>query len=357
MKRGAYNVKRPSIKDVAREAGVSTATVSYVLNNRPGETISAETTARVQQAVVKLQYVPNLNARSLPSRRTNLIGVVIPQTEPGKEFMFSNPFYGELLSAVEYTARKSGYHLLLSGMETDQSYLHIARNRGVDGIIIVGTYPSSNLDELRQTGIPVVLVDTYIQDSSFHTIGIHDREGGRMAVRYLLGKGHRRIAFISGSIQENGVNEKRYRGYREALEEAGVPFDPRWVYSGNVDYAYGVEAAEEMARRGGTETAAFVTADVLGMGLVKGLHRMGRVLPRDLSIVSFDDVYLAQMAEPSLTTVHQDITLKGESAVRMILRDTTEGVRERQELILPIRIVERGSVKDLNDPNSPRAKD
>ena len=139
MKRGAYNVKRPSIKDVAREAGVSTATVSYVLNNRPGETISAETTARVQEAVVKLQYVPNLNARSLPSRRTNLIGVVIAQTEPGKEFMFSNPFYGELLSAVEYTARKSGYHLLLSGMETDQSYLHIARNRGVELTVITST--------------------------------------------------------------------------------------------------------------------------------------------------------------------------------------------------------------------------
>jgi len=340
-------VKRPGIKDVAREAGVSTTTVSYVLNRRPGETISPETTARVLAAVSKLQYVPNLNARSLPSRRSNLIGVVIPQTEPGKEFMFSNPFYGELLSSVEYTARQSGYHLLLSGMETDQSYLHIARNRGVDGIIIVGTYPSSNLDELRQTGIPVVLVDTYIQNSGFHTIGIHDREGGRMATRYLIEKGHRKIAFVSGSIQEHGVNEKRCRGYREALEEAGIPFEPKRVYSGNVDYAYGVEAAAEMARRGSGETAAFVTADVLAMGLVKGLHRMGKKLPEDLSIISFDDVYLAQMAEPSLTTVHQDIKAKGAHAVRMIIEAAAGGARERQELILPIEIVERESVKEL----------
>ena len=99
-------MKRVSIKDVAKEAGVSTTTVSYVLNRHPGETISAETTQRVLDAAKRLNYVPNLNARSLSSRHTNLIGVVIPQTEPGKEFMFSNPFYGELLSRIEYTARK-----------------------------------------------------------------------------------------------------------------------------------------------------------------------------------------------------------------------------------------------------------
>jgi LacI family transcriptional regulator len=253
---------------------------------------------------------------------------------------------------VEYTARKSGYHLLLSGMETDQSYLHIARNRGVDGIIIVGTYPSRNLDELHQTGIPVVLVDTYIQDSPFHTIGINDREGGRMATDYLLGKGHRRIAFVSGSIQEHGVNAKRYQGYLEALEQAGIAASPRWVYSGNVDFAYGVQAAREMAERGSEETAAFVTADVLGMGLVKGLNQMGKELPKDLSIVSFDDVYLAQMTEPSLTTVHQDITAKGENAVRMIIQAATGDIREKQEMILPIEIVERESVLDLNRGNA-----
>ena len=125
-------MKRVSIKDVAREAGVSATTVSYVLNRNPDETISAETTQRVLEAVRRLHYVPNLNARSLSSRRSNLIGVLIPQTEPGKEFMFSNPFYGELLSAIEYTARKNGYHLLLSGTQEDQSYVSVAQNRGVD---------------------------------------------------------------------------------------------------------------------------------------------------------------------------------------------------------------------------------
>ena len=253
-------MQRVSIKDVAKEAGVSASTVSYVLNNSPTESISAETRKRVMAAVQKLGYVPNLNARSLSSRRSNLIGVLIPQTEPGKEFMFSNPFYGELLSAIEYTARQHGYHLLLSGTQEDQGYANVARNRGVDGIIIVGTYPGESLNELKRMGVPIVLVDSYVTDDAFHTIGIEDKEGARMATRYLIGKGHQRIAFISGSIRENGVNMKRYQGYCDALREAGLTPDEGAIYSGTVDYEYGLTAAQQYLDRGRRQTAAFITS-------------------------------------------------------------------------------------------------
>ena len=339
-------MKRVSIKDVAKEAGVSTTTVSYVLNRHPGETISAETTQRVLDAAKRLNYVPNLNARSLSSRHTNLIGVVIPQTEPGKEFMFSNPFYGELLSAIEYTARKSGYHLLLSGTREDQNYASIAQNRGVDGIIIVGTYPGENLDTLRTIGVPIVLVDSYVTDSSFHTIGIKDREGARMATQYLIDKGHRDIAFISGSIREHGVNSKRYQGYCEAMQAAGLCVSKDALYLGTVDHEYGQQAAESYVRRGKRQTAAFVTADILAMGFIKGLMEHNVRVPEEMSIVGFDDVYLAQMCYPSLTTVNQDIARKGQLAVQCIL-DTVEnpGIG-RIEHILPLTLTERDSVKE-----------
>lgn len=339
-------MKRVSIKDVAKEAGVSTTTVSYVLNRHPGETISAETTQRVLDAAKRLNYVPNLNARSLSSRHTNLIGVVIPQTEPGKEFMFSNPFYGELLSAIEYTARKSGYHLLLSGTREDQNYASIAQNRGVDGIIIVGTYPGENLDTLRTIGVPIVLVDSYVTDSGFHTIGIKDREGARMATQYLIDKGHRDIAFISGSIREHGVNSKRYQGYCEAMQAAGLCVSKDALYLGTVDHEYGQQAAESYARRGKRQTAAFVTADILAMGFIKGLMEHNVRVPEEMSIVGFDDVYLAQMCYPSLTTVNQDIARKGQLAVQCIL-DTVEnpGIG-RIEHILPLTLTERDSVKE-----------
>lgn len=338
---------RVSIKDVAKEAGVSTTTVSYVLNQKASESISAETSERVWAAVRKLNYVPNLNARSLSSRKTNLIGVVIPQTEPGKEFMFANPFYGELLSSLEYTARQWGYHLLLSGPENDQSYINIARNRGVDGIVIVGSYPTKSLDELHQLSIPVVLIDTYVKDPVFHTIGIDDREGGRLATQYLLRHGHRKIAFVSGTVSGQGVNQKRYQGYLDALQAAGIVANEMWLYLRTIEFSSGIEAAAELLKRDEGITAAFATADLLGTGMVKGLHHLGKRVPDDFSIVGFDDVVLAQMCDPSLTTIHQDIAEKGRKAVEMIMTAVAGGAG-KQECILPIRLVERESVKVLS---------
>ncbi len=326
---------------------MSPATVSYVLNQKATETISAGTTERVYQAIEKLNYVPNLNARSLSSKKTNLIGVVIPQNEPGKEMMFGNPFYGELLSAIEYTARREGYHLLLSGPETNQSYMNIARNRGVDGIIIIGSYPTKSLDELHQLSVPVVLIDTYVNDPVFHTIGIDDRAGGHMVTRYLVERGHKKIAFVSGSISEHGVNFKRFQGYREALLESGIAAEDKHLYLGTMEFEYGMAAAGEMIARGDGETAAFVTADILGIGLVKGLRRLGVEVPQDISVIGFDDVSLARMCDPSLTTVWQDIAEKGRCAVRMIL-DSTQGNTGKQECILPIRLVERESVRSIS---------
>jgi len=342
-------MKRIGIKDVAKEAGVATSTVSYVLNQKTTETISEETKKRVLDAVKKLGYVPNLNARSLSSKKSNLIGVLIPQTEPGKEFMFSNPFYGELLSSIEYTARKNGYHLILSGTEEDQDYLHVAQNRGVDGIIIVGTFPGSNLNDLKSMNVPIVLVDSYVKDESFHTIGIEDREGAKIATEYLIQKGHREIAFISGSIRENGVNIKRYQGYCEAMCNAGLLVDEKAIYTGTVDYEYGFEAAHDFISRGKKQTAAFITADVISMGVIKGLMSEGLSVPEDLSIVSFDDVYLARMSYPSMTTIHQDIDKKGELAVQLILDAAKASEHHHTERILPLKLVVRDSVLERKE--------
>lgn len=348
-------MKRVSIKDVALEAGVSTSTVSYVLNRKPSETISPETTQRVLKAAELLHYVPNLNARSLTSRRTNLIGVVIPQTEPGKEFMFANPFYGELLSSIEYNARKAGYHLLLSGPEPNQSYVNIARNRGVDGIIIVGSYLSKSLNELHELSVPIVLIDTYVKDPVFHTIGIDDRLGGEMATRYLIERGHRQIAFVAGNVSEQGVMQKRFLGYMDALGKAGIPMNEQRLYLGNVAFDFALTVPDEMARRGWAETAAFTAADILGVGLVKGLRRLGKRVPDDFSIVGFDDLDLARMCDPSLTTVHQDISQKGAVAVQMIL-NAAAGQAGKQEEILPVRLIERDSVAEKPMPEQGDAR-
>ncbi|HIZ20524.1 MAG TPA: LacI family transcriptional regulator [Firmicutes bacterium] len=339
--------KRVTIRDVARQAGVSTATVSYVLNNKASENITPETIARVNAAIEKLGYVPNLSARALRYRKSNLIGVVIPQTEPGEEFMFSNPFYGDFLSAVEYTARTRGYRLLISGTSAGQSYVEIAQNHGLDAIIILGIYPTDDIDAYKEAKIPLVLVDCYRNNHSFHTVGTNDRHGGYLATRYLIQHGHRRIAFVSGAVGETGVNQKRLLGYRDALDEAGIPYDQDIIFSGNVGYEHGVKAAWDIARNHTDVTAVFVTADIMAAGVIKGLVDAGLSVPGDVSVVGFDDIFIANISSPSLTTIRQNIKEKGKAAVELAL-DTIENPSiPKRDVIIPLEIVERDSVRDI----------
>ncbi|NMD38439.1 MAG: LacI family transcriptional regulator [Christensenellaceae bacterium] len=337
-------MNKASIKDVAKLAGVSATTVSYVLNNKPSQTISKKTKDKVFKAAKTLNYIPNLNARSLASKKTNLIGVVIPQTEPGKEFMFSNPFYGELLSSIEYTARLNGFHILISGTAENQSYINIAKNRVMDGIIFVGLFPGEELETLKGYNVPKVLVDSYVNDDAFHTIGIDDELGGQLATEYLIKNGHKDIAFVSGALIDNGVNSMRYSGYCKAMENAGLKIKKEAVYTGSVDFDYGISVAQEMCKKGCKETAAFITADVLAIGLIKGFYQMGKSVPEDISVVGFDNVYLSQMSYPSLTTIRQDISQKGREAVALIIESLKNKDFENKNITLPISLVTRDSV-------------
>ncbi|MFH1512565.1 MAG: substrate-binding domain-containing protein, partial [Bacillota bacterium] len=206
--------------------------------------------------------------------------------------------------------------------------------------------PNQSITELHQLSVPVVLVDTYIKDPLFHTIGIDDRQGGLLATRYLIECGHREISFVSGSVSEQGVTQKRFLGYMDALNEKGLALNEKRLYLGTVSFDFAQSVADEMQRRGNQETAAFVTADILCMGLIKGMRRLGKHVPKDLSVVGFDDLDLACMADPSLTTIHQDIAEKGRNAVQIIL-DAAEGRTQKQERILPIRLVVRESVRQM----------
>ncbi|MFU0799062.1 MAG: HTH lacI-type domain-containing protein [Xylanivirga thermophila] len=339
--------KRIGIKDVAKEAGVSIATVSYIINKNPKESISQETIDRVNEAIKKLNYVPNLSARSLASNKTNLIGVVIPQTEPGKKFMFNNPFYGEFLSSVEYVARTKGYHVLISGTDANQSYLEVAKKRSLDGIIIVGMYDEDFYEDLKKSQIPIVLVDSYCKDHYFHSIQINDRYGGYIATKYLIEKGHRKIAYITGMLKKGGVNDHRLLGYIDALKEANIPFQDECVYSGNVGYEYGIEVADLIYKRGNRETAIFCSADIMAMGVMKGLKNRGLRIPQDISIMGFDDSYISKLLDPALTTVKQDINLKGCTAANIIIDIAENRIKGKQDVILPLEIVERESVESL----------
>lgn len=337
--------KRINMKDIAKEANVSVATVSYVINKRPDQKILKETVTRIETAIDKLGYVPNLAARSLVDNKSKLIGVVIPQTEAGKQFMFYNPFYGELLSSIEYNCRIEGYHVLISGTDINESYLEIAKKRSLDGIIIVGMHKQSYYKDLIDCQIPIVLIDSYCKELPFKSISLKDRYGAKVATNYLISKGHREIGFATGTLTKEGVTRERYLGYLDALKENNIELNKDFIYEGTVSNKYGQALSAEICKVNDRPTAIFASADVIAIGLINGLKKHGMVLPRDMSIIGFDDTWLAKTCDPQLATIKQDVAKKGEVALKLLLSKDEED--ECKNIVLDIELVERESVHQI----------
>lgn len=337
--------KRATLRDVAAMAGVSVATASYVLNGK--KTISEETKERVYGAIEKLDYVPDLSARGLTVKDTKLIGVVVPQTEPGSKLMFQNGFYGEILGSIEYHARITGYHVIISATDVNESYMRLVRERNLDGVIVIGTYPNEFYKELAKLQIPIVLVDSYCSDYDFHNVRIDDAYGSYIATKYVLDQGHRKIAFFTGRMKENGVVKKRFDGYQRAMVEFGIKDPIRFVYEAQVDYNSGIYLAQKLVEENRGVTAVVATADILAIGAMKGFYQKGIKVGEEMSIVGFDDLEIAKYLTPGLTTIRQQISLKGEEAVKLLVSSMTEEEITKQDVILPIELVERESVKRI----------
>ena len=337
---------RTTLKDVAQRAGVTTATVSYALSGK--RPISEETKRRVMAAIEELDYVPDLNARGLSMRDSKLIGVVVPQTEPGNRLMFQNSFYSEVLGSIEYYARQQGYHILISATDANESYLTLAKKRNLDGIIVIGMYPDEFYQQMKKTQIPIVLIDSYCNDHYYHNIRIDDAYGSYLATRYMLENGHRHIAFFAGQMKENGVMKKRLLGYRQALDEYGMEYSDAYIFEGQIDYASGIDLANRLMASELPATGVVAAADILAIGAAKGFFEADRRVPDDYSLIGFDDVEISQFMTPGLTTIRQQISLKGQKAVELLLKHIEDPTLPKQEEILPLQLVVRGSVKQVH---------
>jgi LacI family transcriptional regulator len=262
--------------------------------------------------------------------------------------MFENPFYSEILSAIEYEARTHGYQILIAGVDAGKSYLNLARERSLDGIIAIGVYRDGFYHQVKKSGIPLVLVDSYCDDTRCHNIRIDDVYGSYTAVNYLLERGHRDIAFFCGSLRDKGVMEKRLQGYRRALKEQGVPYDEKKVFEGNINYENGITLARRFLEAKLPASAVFVAADILAIGAIKAFYDAGLRVPGDVSIMGFDNLQLSCYMCPGLTTIGQTISLKGKKAVELLIKNIKDPKLTKREEILPISIIERGSVRALS---------
>ena len=339
--------QRVTMKDVAKAAGVTTAAVSYAISGK--RPISDETRKRVEAAIKELGYTPNMAARTLSSagRSSKLIGVVVPQTEGGGRLMFQNQFYAEILGSIELCARQAGYHVLISATDANDSYLTLAAERNLDGIIVIGMYPDEFYQQMKRSRIPIVLIDSYCNDHYYHNVRIDDAYGSYLATKYVLERGHRDIAFFCGRIKDNGVMKKRLAGYRDALGEYSVEFRDALVFEGDIDYKDGIESANRLMDTQVNATAVVAAADILAIGAAKAFYERGVRVPDGISLMGFDDLEISQYLTPGLTTVRQQISLKGEKAVELLIRSINEPELTKQELILPVSLVERQSVKRI----------
>jgi DNA-binding LacI/PurR family transcriptional regulator len=334
-------VARATIKDIAARANVSPMTVSNVLNGRRAKATD-ETVERIMAAVKVLDYRPNMSARSLVSNASKMVGVIIPFTENQNQLLLDNPFYAEMLSGIESALRAAGYYMMLSGVGGPNPHLDTLSHWNVDALIVLGVYREALFDQVRALNVPTLLIDSYVDDPEFYHLGVDDEAAACAATRYLIDKGHTGIALATGVIRTDGVVERRVAGYRRALSEAGIPYDPARILSGSVTFEWGVEAAARLVALPNT-TAAFCTADLLAAGLLAGLHKLGRRIPDDYSVMGFDNLSVSRMVYPALTTVDQSILKKGQLAGQLIAAILGKQQPERKTLI-PVTIVERDSV-------------
>lgn len=329
--------RRITRKDVAERAGVSVATVSYVVNDGP-RPVSPETRARVEKAIKELGYFPNELARSLRRKQTATIGLMLPK--------LINPVYGEIAESLERVCTASGYTVMLTVTGRDpakeQKLAETLRSKQVDGVVILPSeepYPFLKL--FQQANIPMVVLEHDLADT--HCIFIDDRQGGRLAMQHLLSLGHRRIALIQReTLSPHG--HLRGVGCREMLEESGIPLDPALVIVGKAGQAAGYAAMQQWLALPNPPTAVFAHNDMLAVGAIRAIFDAGLTVPADISVVGHDDTTIIDYLNPRLTTVKFPVMEMGRRAGQIILElAQNEGSLPARTIMLPVELVVRAS--------------
>jgi DNA-binding LacI/PurR family transcriptional regulator len=330
---------RVNIRRVAHEAGVSTQTVSRVLNNRPD--VSSETRQRVQQIIAQLGYRPNAIARSLSSQRTRTLGLITAD--------FTDYFFAQVIAGAEVEARKHGYRFMLGSTERnpqdEPEYIRLLTDHHVDGILFArpSTEPDSrHLVDMLRDGVPVVTTAYHLPGEPLTVIDVDNVDGGQQATRCMLERGHRRIAMISGPATWKSVID-RTQGCTLALEAAGIPFDPRLVVEGDWSFHSGYHAAQALLSRRRPFTAIFAHNDQMAIGALRALREAGRSVPEDVSIVGYDDIPVAEYCTPPLTTIRQPMQEVGALATRLLVQAIEEPGAPKGEVLLKTELIERGS--------------
>jgi LacI family transcriptional regulator len=327
-----------TIKDVAREAGVSVGTASQALRASPA--VREATRKRVLAVAKRLRYQPSAVARGLVTRRTHTVGLLISD--------IANPFFIRAVRAVEDVAQENGYTVILCNTDEDPAkemqYLRVLMEKRVDGIILATTAGSlRSVRDVRWRRVPLVLFDRELSGIATDTVKVDGVLGGRLATQHLLDLGHRRIAIIHGPVVRS-TGAERLQGYLEALKAAGIRPIPALIREGNFKQDSGRELARQLLHVSPAPTALFCTNNLMTVGALQTLGERGIRIPKDLSLVGYDDMEWWTLTHPPLTTVGQPVYDLGREAMRLLLEQIgAKGRRRPQRVVLKPELLVRDS--------------
>jgi LacI family transcriptional regulator len=333
-----------TIKDISKEAGVSIASVSKVMNGDYGN-VSEDTKNKILRIAKEMNYRPNRLARGLVINRTNIIGLIVPD--------IANPYFAELAKGIEHKADGYGYKLILCNTDEDlkkeESYINVLLEYNVDGVLITGNenHVSNGILEMQSCNIPLVSIDRDLGEEAY-SVYVGNLEGSYIATEHLIKNGHKNIAFIGGEGVP-GSRNIRLEGYLKALEEYNIPVNRDLIKIGSYQMETGYQNSKLLLENGLDFSAVVCGNDLIAFGVLTAVKDKGLKVPEDISIVGYDDIYLTTMTEPKLTTIKQPLSEISSYAMEVLARlMKKEPVEEKVKFFTP-HLVERGSVKNLNE--------
>lgn len=332
----------PTIKDVALKAGVSTATVSRVISGR--EKVSQTLIEQVNEAIEELQYRPSRVARNLRVRKANTVGLLVSDIQ--------NPFFTSIMRGIQDTLLAKGYVLLAanSDEDEDQERIHIETllAEEVAGIILAPASTSARIyADLIEQGVGLVIIDRIPDRLKVDSVLVDNTAGARSAVEHLISLGHRRIGIIAGR-EHVSTATLRQEGYRFALQDAGLPYDPELVSTGDFRQEGGYQAMNALLNLAEPPTAVFSSNNVMTLGALQAIHEKCLKIPEEIALVSFDDMPWAASLQPPLSAVAQPTYEIGTTAARLLLERVNDPERSTRRVILESELIVRGSTVGPN---------
>ena len=333
-------------KEIAQAAGVSMTTVSNVINGKLNR-VSADTVERIQALISQSGYVPNQAARSLAQRESRVVAIIVQASE--NENIFRNPYAAEYVGALTVELHRSGYYPLIRFSDDYRDVEADLRGWNVAGAIFSGTF-SRHLQSIHSLKtVPTVLTDCYFRLPGVNHVGVDDDAGGQMAGDYLTRMGHRRVALVTNNLQDSEVDQHRLAGFRAGLAAHGITLEERCVFPQPIG-PESIGQLTSLLRSPDGPTAIFCTADRIAAQLMQLLSAEGFRVPEDVSVLGFDNLPMAEITHPPLTTLAQDIDQKARLVVDMLLRHIRQDTLAPERTLLGVWLIERQSVRRVGPP-------